>query len=244
MGVRFHLPKLDPSACVDGDGFHYLARVLRLRSGDRLVVFDGAGHEADAEVMVIGDSSLDLRCGALRLAPAARTRVTLLVAILKGDKTDLVVQKATEIGAARIVPLQTARTVVKLHGDRANARATRWQTIAEEAARQCGRSDVPVVRPLQTLAEALRDAVQETTETLRLVLYEGESERKLGAAIPRPATDVALLVGPEGGFESNEIEMARAAGFVPVSLGIRLLRAETAAIAGLAVVQHCLGELG
>jgi 16S rRNA (uracil1498-N3)-methyltransferase len=232
---------------IEGDDHRYLARVLRARPGDRLAVFDGAGTEIDAEITRVGPRDAELALGGRRTvsSSAAAVAVTLLVAVPRGERMDLLVQKTTELGVARIVPVVAGRSVAR---PEAKARA-RWEKIAREAARQCGRADVPRVDAPAALAAALADA---ELPGLRFALWEGEHGRALRAAladaygataagVARPAT--ALLIGPEGGFDPTEIEEARVAGFVPVGLGPRILRVETAAIAAVTLVQAAAGGL-
>jgi 16S rRNA (uracil1498-N3)-methyltransferase len=231
---------------IDGEDHQYLARVLRTRVGDRLALFDGAGTEVDAEVTRVGKRDTDLALGARRAVPtgAAAVAVTLLVAVPRGERMDLLVQKTTELGVARVVPVLAGRSVA-----RPEAKAGgRWEKIAREAARQSGRADVPRIDAPTALDAALADP---TLPPVRLALWEGEHARSLRAALasaydahdggPRPAT--ALLVGPEGGFAPEEVQRARAAGFAPVGLGRRILRVETAAIVAVALAQAAAGGL-
>ncbi len=230
---------------VEGDDFRYLARVLRLARGDQVTLFDGAGHEARAELTTVDGITgyLNLQVDAPQAvprSPGGAARVVLLCALLKGEKMDLVVQKACELGAARLVPVQAARSVVKLDGARAAARAERWRKIAREAARQCGRADVMDVAEVASLDDALAGA----PEGARFVLHEGARTSPLAAALPpAPTAQVTAAVGPEGGFTESEVELARSYGFAPVGLGPRVLRAETAALAVLAVLGWTLGDL-
>jgi 16S rRNA (uracil1498-N3)-methyltransferase len=163
--------------------------------------------------------------------------ITLIQAVPRGDRMDLVLQKTTELGVARIVPVLTSRSVARPPADRAR----RWQTIAAEAARQSGRADVPSVGAPLPLAEALPLAAPCAR---RFALWEEERERPLRRALgDAPGPTLALLVGPEGGLAPAEVEQARAAGFVTVGLGPRILRVETAAIVAVALVQAAAGAL-
>lgn len=221
---------------VGGDGFHHLVRVLRARPGDRVVLFDGAGREADAVVVAVEGGEATLDAAEPRQAAPATTPITLHLALLKGEKMDWVVQKATELGVARIVPVETAHTVVRLSGERAGTRAQRWRKIAAEAARQCGRADVPEIDEPTPIEQTLRRPAP-----VRLFLHET-------ATTPLPPTiagaPIWVAVGPEGGFSPAEVEAARAAGWSIVGLGPRVLRAETAALAILAILQFSSGDLG
>ncbi|MBF5045121.1 16S rRNA (uracil(1498)-N(3))-methyltransferase [Aggregicoccus sp. 17bor-14] len=225
---------------------HYLVHVLRLAEGDALEVFDGAGRAFDARVLApAADGALRLSLGPAREAPARRA-LAVLQGLPKGDKLELVLQKGTELGAAAFYPVATRRSVVKVEalGDkRAESKTARWQKIAEEAARQSGRSDVPRVHPPQPLLEAAR-ALPAGTQLL--VLDEEERARPLGEAfrqLERHAP-VALVVGPEGGLAREEVQALEALGARAVTLGRLVLRTETAALAALAVMGHLDGELG
>jgi 16S rRNA (uracil1498-N3)-methyltransferase len=227
---------------VDGNDFRYLCRVLRLRPGDALTVFDGQGRDSDARVLRVEEHTVWLEMATPRAAPPAGVGITLCVALLKGERMDLVVQKATELGASRIVPMVTARSVVKLAGDRAQARTARWQKIAREASRQSGRSDAPEIAPVTSFDLALASI---STAAFRVLFYEGARQRSLRAHLPSHGPpEVAVVVGPEGGFTEAEIQAAESAGFVSTGLGPRVLRAETAALAALAVLGFALGDLG
>ena len=222
---------------------HYLVHVLRLGEGDALEVFDGGGRAFDARVLAL--APLRLALGPARVAPAHRA-LSVLQGLPKGDKLEWVLQKGTELGAAGFYPVATRRSLVKLDalGDkRAGSKTARWQKIAEEAARQCGRSDVPQVHPPQPLLEAAR-ALPAGTQLLVLdeeerALPLGEAFRQLALRLP-----VALVVGPEGGLAREEVQALLALGARPVTLGRLVLRTETAALAALAVMAHLDGELG
>jgi 16S rRNA (uracil1498-N3)-methyltransferase len=223
-----------------GAGFHHLVHVLRARAGDTVVLFDGRGSEAEARVVRLWPTELLLQVGEVRRAGRAPVAVGLLVALLKGEKMDWVVQKATELGTARIVPVAAANAVVKLDEARGASRRERWERIAREAARQCGRADVPEIAEVVPFAEALAGATG-----WRLLLDERERGVSLRTLVPAPPPRaVTVAVGPEGGFTPDEVAAGRAAGFAPCGLGPRVLRAETAAIAALAVVGFVVGDLG
>ena len=226
---------------VGGEEHHHLARVLRARPGDVVTLFDGAGGEVRARVVHVGRSETELVGDAAggsvagARAASAETPLVLLTAVPRGGRMDFLVQKCCELGVSRIVPVISDRSVARPEP----GRRARWEKIAREAARQCGRADVPAVAAPATLEAAL--AVPELPER-RLVLSPEAGARPLRALLPDRAP-TALLVGPEGGLASAEVEAARAAGFVPVSLGPRILRVETAAIVAVALATEAFGAL-
>jgi len=173
-------------------------------------------------------------------APAPRARLWLAFALARGEKCDLLVQKATELGAARLSPFAAARSVVHLEGGRGEKRTLRLARIAAEAARQCGRADVPRVDAPRTLLAVLSEA---PSSYRKILLYEGGGE-PLASVVDRGAEGHLLLLGPEGGFAEEEVERAVASGARLATLGPRVLRFETAGIAALALVQHLAGDLG
>ena len=220
----------------EGQSQHLLT-VLRLRPGEALEVFDGRGGRFQAVLAPFG-----LEIGAALPSPPRRVDLVLVQALAKGEKMDLVVQKATELGVSRIVPLAAERSVVRLEEKRAGSRAARWRRIAQEAARQSGRADVPAVdEPCSW--EAVFALLREDPERRGLLLDPGERALKLGDAA-RGAPRLLLAAGPEGGFSAGERERAIEAGLLGVALGPLVLRSETAGLAALAVALHVNGELG
>jgi len=216
---------------------HYLRDVLRLAPGTPLEIFDGEGGRYEAAMPHAGEEVL---LGPRGESPGPAARVWLAFALARGERTDLVVQKATELGAERLLPFQASRGVVRLEGRRAEERARRWRRIAEEAARQCGRSDVPRVEPPGSLAAVLGQA---PARFRRVVFHEGGGDA-LPDALDAGAEGHLALVGPEGGLAREEVEACLAAGARLATLGPRILRFETAAIAAVALIQHLLGDLG
>jgi len=211
---------------VDGDDHAYLFRVRRLAVGDAVVVFDGAGREAPAVAVEIGPARAVLDVSAPRDVPRPAPHITVVQAALKGERMDWCLEKLVEVGADAIVVIETARTVVRLDDDRRAKRLVRHQRIAQEAARQSGRADVPKVSATADLGAALAALSAE----VRLVA-DPASDAALLAAVPATVASLALVVGPEGGLTADEIAGAVAAGCTPVSLGTSILRAETAGAA-------------
>lgn len=226
------LVRLDPSQS------RHLELVLRLAPGAELEVFDGRGSSWRARI----ESPGVLRLGARKGPEPGGADVWLAQALAKGEKLDLVVQKATELGATRILPLAVERSVVRLGDERAERRTGRLRRIAQEAARQSGRSDVPPVDAPRTLAD-LAGLLRAEPGRRGLLLDPEEREVRLSQAA-RGASRLLLAVGPEGGFTPAERAQAAASGFAPVALGRLVLRTETAGIAALAIVQHLAGNLG
>ena len=220
---------------LDAAARHYLRDVLRLSPQDEVEVFDGRGGRYGGRILP-GFEAVAL--GPREEAPRAGAEVSLLFALSRGDKNDLVVQKATELGAACIAPFAAERSVVRLDAAKGEERARRWRRIAGEASRQCGRVDVPAVRAPATLEEALAALVPGT----RIFAFHpgGASVASLGATA---APTLAAVVGPEGGLGEGELAACERAGAARASLGPRTLRAETAAIVALALLQAHFGDL-
>jgi 16S rRNA (uracil1498-N3)-methyltransferase len=222
-----------------GDAASHVTRVLRLRRGDALVVFDGSGIDYEAEIEALGRDEVRVRVGAGRdVESESPLDIVLLQGVCRGPRMDTVVQKATELGVARIEPVLASRSVVRVAGEQAERKREHWQRVAVAAAEQSGRSRVPVVvepRPLEAALPALP-----ATATRYLLDPLGASL----AALPGPVSPLALLVGPEGGLSEEERSLAASVGFGAVRLGPRILRTETAPLAALAVLQFVGGDLG
>lgn len=223
-----------------GERARYLGRVLRLGKGDRLAVFNGERGEFDATILRITKESAVLLAGEPRpAATESPLRVHLVQGVSRGERMDFVVQKATELGVKRITPVLTEFGVVRLDGERTEKRREHWQRVAESACEQCGRIRPPLVDTPVTLKNFLGARPQ--SADVDLVLQPGAANSL--ASLPEPQTKLCLLVGPEGGFSDSEYGDVRAAGFESVSLGPRVLRTETAALAALAIAQASWGDL-
>jgi 16S rRNA (uracil1498-N3)-methyltransferase len=222
----------------DDQALRHLTRVLRLRSGAPVRVFDGRGHE-HAAVLLSGDAGPFLRLSE-PVEPTAESplRICLLQGISRGDRMDLVIQKATELGVAEIRPVATRRSVVRLDGQRARQRTEHWWGIAVAACEQCGRATLPVLHAPTGLAAAMQAL---PADAIRWILDSGGNPPSSTAISGN--SDVALLLGPEGGLTGAEKNLAADLGFSPVSLGPRTMRTETAAIAVIAIVQAIWGDL-
>ena len=221
-----------------GTAANHVSRVLRLRPGDPLILFDDAGGEYAATVEALTRDAVRVTVGEyLDVNRESPLHVTLAQGISRGERMDVVVQKATELGVKRIVPVLTERTVVRLNATQAANRLRHWRAIAIAACEQCGRNRLPEITPPMSLQDFL---VSDYPSGLRLVLSPegGLTARELPAS---PAA--TLLVGPEGGLSDAERSAALAAQFTGMVLGPRILRTETAALAALAVIQQRLGDL-
>ena len=208
-------------------------QVLRLQPGDGITLFNGEGGEWAAAVTRMGRSDVDVEIGTHSPVEREAARaVHLVVGMPANERMDWLVEKATELGAASIQPVTTARSVVKLAGERAAKRQAHWQAIAVAACEQCGRNRVPPVHAPLALADWLRGAPA-AGQRLLLSLRDGSQPLRQAAG---GASQVWVLHGPEGGLTAQEEDAALAAGFVPASLGTRVLRAETASVAALAVL--------
>jgi 16S rRNA (uracil1498-N3)-methyltransferase len=247
---RFYAPKPafspdEKSVVLDEDETMHLRDVLRLHPGDEVFVFDGTGREFNCAVVTITRSSSDLSVlsEVEPSRPESPLNLSLAVALLKHEKFDLVVQKATELGVNRIFPLTTDRADVRPRADeQAGKRLTRWQRITLEAAKQSGRARVPEIAPPASFADFMKDRAKADL-SLMFAEREGQSLRKVCESYTGPPGSLIALIGPEGGWADAEIEMAREHGSGIVTLGGRIMRAETAAIAVVALLQHRFGDL-
>ena len=242
---RMFIPgRLADTVTLTGSDAHHLGYTLRARVGDRCVVVDTAREIASMEITGFSADTVTLRL-VERLAADTESpiRLTLAVCLLKSDKMEFVVQKAVELGAAKVQPLESENCVARYDEKKAAARRDRWQRIADEAAKQCGRTALLAVAPIQTFGAWL--GARPAEDGAAFVCYEKERETSLGAWLSETQADAyTALIGPEGGFSPAEAEAAKCAGVSAVTLGPRILRAETAAVATMAIVQHVKGDLG
>ncbi len=241
---RFTLPPervVDGRVTFDAAESRHLTRVLRLGPGDTVVATDGAGRDYTVRLDRVGEAASGTVLAVERGAPESPLAITLVQGIPKGDKMEAIVRAATELGVARVRPALCERTIVRLEPGRWRDRARRWQRVAREAAKQCGRAVIPEVEAPRPLAECL---VTGEPADLGLCFWEGGGvplhEALAAAAAPRSAL---LVVGPEGGLAPAEVEAARGRGLTVVSLGPRILRTETAGPAVVAILQSRFGDL-
>ena len=245
--ARFFLPKeriQDQRGTVVGDELAHLRKVLRLEPGDRFIVFDDTGWEHEAVIRSFSAHRGDIDIlRSYRPDRESALQITLALGLTKGEKMDFVVEKATELGVLNIVPFTSTYTVPKLDDRRAGARTERWKKIAVSAAKQSGRTRLPKV---YSLCEFREFAGKPWDDMLKLFFWEREGQQTLKQVRDSQpdARAVLLVIGPEGGFSVEEADLAQRHGFRSVQLGPRILRAETAAIAALSLVQFLWGDLG
>lgn len=224
---------------ITGSDVNHIKNVLRIRQGEEMLVSDGTGRDYLCQAEEIAGQEVTVRI--LETEEEGRelpSRIWLFQGLPKSDKMEFIIQKAVELGAAGIVPVTTRNTVVKLDPKKEETKVKRWQAIAESAAKQSKRSLVPRVSGIMTLKEAF-DYVESQGFSVRLIPYEHEAgmdgtKTELDAA--GPGQDIAVFIGPEGGFDEREIELALSKGVRPISLGRRILRTETAGLALLSVL--------
>ncbi len=241
-GPRIYCPetlRADGPVTLTGDQHRHLAHVLRLKAGAPVTLFDGTGGEYAAVIEVINRSSSTLQTGEFRdVSKESALRIRLVQGIGRGERTDYAIQKAVELGVSSIVPVLTRRGVVRLNAERARKRLSHWQGIVIHACQQCGRNQLPELCPVISLDEWLGDY---EGGALDLIL-DPDGATTVGK-LEHPGGLISLVVGPEGGLDSEEYKAAYAAGFIGVTLGPRTLRTETAAVAGLTAVQLRWGDL-
>ncbi len=217
---------------------HHAIRVLRLKLGDEVRLFNGEGGEYEASIHRVDKDSVAVDIGRHHdVELESNVRVCLAQAITTGEKMDYTLQKAVELGVARIQPLQTKRSVVKLNEERAEKRLQHWQNVVASACEQCGRNTVPKVEPIMAFEEWV---VSTNKASMRLMLSpHAELSLRDCAA---PMGEVSLVIGPEGGLNQDEVAFALVKGFTSVRMGPRVLRTETAPLAALAAMQILWGD--
>ncbi|WP_298036200.1 16S rRNA (uracil(1498)-N(3))-methyltransferase [uncultured Desulfuromonas sp.] len=223
-----------------GETLHHLGTVLRLPEGEEVLLLDGAGTVCRCRIEALAKAEGKARVLKRWQETETAFPVHLYQALPKGERMELVLQKGTELGIRAFTPLLAGRTIPRLPAARAEKRRQRWERIVREAARQCRRPCLPRLDAPRTMTEALPECDQE----LRLMLWE-QGSRPLNEVLPpAPPRSAAILVGPEGGFGADEAGQAREAGFLPVRIGPRILRTETAGFAVAAILQYLYGDLG
>ena len=228
---------------ITGPDVNHIRNVLRMRAGEELLAADGQGSEYRCILRELQDSEIRAEiCRKLSGSAELSSRITLFQGLPKSDKMDLIIQKCVELGVFRIVPVTTKRTVVKLDAKKEESRRKRWTAVSESAAKQSGRGIIPEISGVQSF----REAVEEAGELdVCLIPYEKAEDmartREILSGIPAGAS-IGVFIGPEGGFEEEEVREAMEAGARPITLGRRILRTETAGMAVLAMLGYLLEE--
>ncbi len=228
-------------ALITGDDAGHIVRVLRKSPGDEIILCDGEGRDYHCRVLSIDGGVLCEITGSFESSSEPDVDVGVFLAFTKGERLELAIQKCVELGAAALYPFPSARCVARYGPAELVKKAERWQRIADEASKQSMRARPPAVRPLSSFEDMLEGALKYSR---RVILYEMEKDMPLREAIGGDFGSIALITGPEGGFEEKEIEAARKAAITPVTIGKRILRAETAPICALAAVMYQTGNLG
>lgn len=240
--ARVHVPpplvQGDKVTLPDSVAYH-LAKVLRMRAGALVIVFDGIGNEHYAEILSLDSKQVTIRIEeAIRGDTESPLRITLVQGISRAERMDWTLQKATELGVHAIAPVITARSVVRLDDRQASKKLEHWQAVVVSACQQSGRKVIPTVHEPVRLHDYFANS---NRDNMRLVLHPRASVTLSGQ--PRPLKDIELLIGPEGGLDDDELQRAVDAGFTAIKLGPRILRTETASVVALSVMQSLWGDL-
>lgn len=243
MRRLFYKGLLADTIQITGTDAHHLMHVMRAKPGDEIVVVDDANAVARMKMVAFSEDAVTLELEE-RLEANTESPIDIVLAqcLLKGDKMDFIVQKAVELGAVGIIPVKSQNCVVRYDAKKAKSRVERWQKIANEAAKQCGRTALLEVAPIRSMAEFLQE---EAADAEFIFFYENENKETVKSYLQAlNKKRIVLLVGPEGGFTLDEASAITKAGGHSVTLGPRILRAETAAVAAMTVVQYEKGDLG
>lgn len=233
----------DTVATICGDELKHLKQVLRLKTGDTITIFDGMGKEYNGIIDYIGQDQAEVKIELIPSEKESSIDIWLVQGLPKGDKMEFIIQKATELGVRGIIPLEARRSIVRLQGKKREERRKRWQKVALEACKQCGRTIVPQVLSPQGLVGIL-DSMSANNNIL--IPWE-EGGRPMGEVLKGNVDvdkPVYIIIGPEGGLEENEVEIAKEYGAIPVTLGPRIMRTETAGLVSIAITMYQWGDLG
>jgi len=243
MRRLFYAGKLAQTILISGQDAYHITRVLRGKLGQEVMVVDDENQAARMRLAAFGPKAVTLELiEKLPLQAESSAHITLAQCVLKGEKMELVLQKATELGVKRFIPIIAENCVPQYDEEKQREKAERWQRIADEAAKQCGRNSLMNVMPPIKIDEFLGGIAPEKT---LIFCYENETRRPMGEVLRSLADQqFVLLIGPEGGFTQSEAAAVESKGGISVTLGPRILRAETAAIAAVAILQHDRGDLG
>lgn len=238
--------EIDDHVSISGDDAHHIIRVLRCRPGDEIKISNGKNTESIGIIEDMNIKSLEIKLRILEknTVKDIRPMITLLQGVPKGEKFNWILQKNTEIGVCKFIPVVTQRTVVALSPSKFERRRERWGKIVREAAKQCMRMDIPEIGQLTTFDLSLKEV---KNHQITIIPWEQEKEtslKKVLKNLDKTISRIAVYIGPEGGFSKDEVEKAKKAGAVPVSLGPRILRTETAGMVVCSAIMYELGSLG
>lgn len=227
---------------ITGGDVNHIRNVLRMTAGEKLCVVNGQNNkEYFCEITEICEGEVKVRiCEIQEAEQELPCRIVLFQGLPKSDKMELIIQKSVELGVSEIVPVSTARVIVKLDARKEQNKRKRWMSISESAAKQSGRMYIPEVSPIMTFAQALEYARSLDVKLIPYELAEGMDRTRERMSQIKPGQSVGVFIGPEGGFEQSEIEKALSEGFCPVTLGRRILRTETAGLVTLAMLVYNL----
>ena len=229
-----------------GEESKYIARVLRLIEGETVIISSSNGPEYLTTIAAVEKKSVLLKVESIdETNRESKLDITLCQSLPKSKKMDLIIQKCTELGVRRFIPFTSSRSVSRPDNKEGSEKVKRWEKIALEASRQCGRRFIPPVDNVIKFDDLLRDMDKlDNEKTLKLIPWESEDNQGLRQLSDNEIGRVILLIGPEGGFSSEEVDRAKKAGFIPISLGSRLLRTETAGLATVSMLQYIWGDMG
>lgn len=246
MMPRFYVPQpyIEKNLLrIEGDEVKHIRKALRLKKGDEIVIFNGS--EKEYEGVIIGEKPSSVMVQIKNILPSKREsylEIILAQSLIKGEKMDYLIQKATELGVRKIVPFFSSRSIPLLEKSKRLIRHHRWEKIAIEASKQSGRGKIPIVEPIQDYYEILQNI---PLDCIRFLLWEKEGKRLkelLGGV--KDLKKIFFIVGPEGGLTEEEVMLAKRKDFIPVNLGKRILRSETASLCFLSILQYEWGDIG
>ncbi|MCD8198892.1 MAG: 16S rRNA (uracil(1498)-N(3))-methyltransferase [Phascolarctobacterium sp.] len=241
---RFFIPKLyGEKMNITGVDARHINKVLRMQIGDKLQIVSNDGIRAIGEITALKDNNVTVHClRKLEECHEPSVRIILAQGLAKGEKMDFIVQKAVELGVFSIIPIAMEHSIIKLDDIKAERKVERWQKIAESAAKQSKRDIIPEIYPVKTFEQFLDDHDCD----VKFIAYECEDQTSLKKALckAKPVKELMLIIGPEGGISEQELQQAKDAGAVPVTLGKRILRTETAGLVVMAAVFYEMGDLG
>ena len=237
---------LKENITITGPDAHHLSRVMRSKEGDHIVVADDEGRVGEYVMTGFTENSVELKLVTyIDENTESNVEITLAQCLPKGDKLELITQKATELGINSIVPLTSDNCVVRYDAKKAKTKRDKWQKIANEAGKQCGRGRLPEVEEVQPLKQWLKEMAPHQDDVALCMCYENEEQTGIKEFLANCSQKrFAVVIGPEGGFSLDEAEYAKKLGIPSVSLGNRILRAETAAISAMSIIQYEKGDLG